>query len=257
MSPRFEVCVDSARGAVTARDAGAHRVELCSALFDGGVTPSAGLLETVVEAARGIAVNVLIRPRGGDFIYDRYEVDAMVRDIGTAVRLGAHGIVLGALTAEGAVDMAVCRRLLAAADGRPVTFHRAFDMAREPFEALERLVELGVERVLTSGQEISALEGAPLLARLVRAAGDRVIVMPGGGVTARNVSRVLRLTGAREIHFSAGTTVDSPATHRNSRALMGGTLSRGEYTRRITGPAEVRALMNAARAPEGSAEGPL
>ncbi|MDT0446207.1 copper homeostasis protein CutC [Streptomyces johnsoniae] len=250
MSLRFEVCVDSAVGALTAQNAGAHRVELCSALFEGGVTPSAGLLETVLEAAPDIEVNVLIRPRGGDFVYDRYEVSAMVRDIETAVRLGAHGIVLGALTPGADVDMAVCRRLIAAAADRPITFHRAFDMVQDPFEALERLVELGAERVLTSGQDISALEGAPLLARLVQAAGDRVVVMPGGGVTERNVSRVLRLTGAREVHFSAGMTVDSPATHRNSRALMGGTLSRSEYTRRLTSPAGVRGIMAAAHAPE-------
>ncbi|WP_049580407.1 copper homeostasis protein CutC [Streptomyces sp. SBT349] len=248
MSPRFEVCVDSVDGALTAQDAGAHRVELCSALFEGGVTPSVGLMETVLGAAPDIEVNVLIRPRGGDFLYDRHETSAMVRDIETAVGLGAHGIVLGALTAEGDVDLALCRRLLAATGGRSVTFHRAFDMARDPFEALERLVGLGVDRVLTSGQDVSALEGAPLIARLVEAAGDRLVVMPGGGVTERNVARVLRLTGAREIHFSAGMTVDGPATHRNSRALMGGTLSRNEYARRLTSPAGVRGIITAARA---------
>ncbi|UCM86554.1 copper homeostasis protein CutC [Streptomyces marincola] len=248
MSPRFEVCVDSARGALTAQDAGADRVELCGALSEGGLTPSAGLVETVLEAAREIEVFVLIRPRGGDFVYDAHEVRAMERDIETALALGAHGIVLGALTADAGVDMAVCRRLLAATAGRPVTFHRAFDMARGPFDALERLVDLGVKRVLTSGQEVSALEGAPLLARLVRAAGNRLTVMPGGGVTERNVARVLRLTGAREIHFSAGTTVDGPMTHRNSRVLMGATLSRSEYARRLTSPEGVRGIMAAARA---------
>lgn len=241
----LEVCVDSAAGAVAAAEGGAHRVELCSALFEGGVTPSAGLIAATVAAAP-IDVHVLIRPRGGDFIYDRYEVDAMLRDIDVAVEAGARGVVLGALTPDGDVDAPLCERLVAAAAGRSVTFHRAFDMARRPLDALEAVVALGVDRLLTSGQEASALEGAPLIADLVRAAGDRLAVMPGGGITERNVARVVGLTGAGEVHCSARTTVDSPARHRNARAAMGGTLRTEEYARRTTSTPTVAAILHAA-----------
>jgi copper homeostasis protein len=238
----FEVCVDSAAGARVAQDAGSHRVELCSGLFEGGITPSMGLIETTLRAAPDIDVHVLIRPRGGDFIYDDYEIQAMLRDIGTAVELGAHGVVIGALTAEGDVDVPLCARLVAAAEGRSVTFHRAFDMTRDPFVALESLIALDVARVLTSGLDASALEGAPLLAELVRAAGDRIIVLPGGGITVRNVERILRLTGATEIHFSGRATVDSPAQHRNGLIGMGGVLRGDEFQRRVTSFATVSGI---------------
>ncbi|HKS99994.1 MAG TPA: copper homeostasis protein CutC [Rugosimonospora sp.] len=243
---RFEVCVDSAEGALAAQEAGADRVELCCALFEGGLTPSAGAVATARRVAR-IAVNVLIRPRGGDFVYDRHEVSAMRRDIEVAAELGAHGVVLGALTENGDVDVATCRLLLASAAGLSVTFHRAFDMARRPLDALEAVVDLGADRLLTSGQEVSALEGAPLIADLVAAAGDRLVVMPGGGVNERNVRRILDLTGAREVHFSARTTVDGPVRHRNGRVALGGALHPEEYARRRTSSRSVAAVLAAAR----------
>lgn len=248
MRVRFEVCVDSVDGALAARQAGADRVELCGALFEGGLTPSAGLLETVRELA-GIDVNVLIRPRGGDFVYDRYELRAMCRDIELATRLGVHGVVIGALTEDGDVDLVTCRELVAAAAGVSVTFHRAFDMARSPFDALEAVVDLGADRLLTSGQESSALEGAPLIAELVAAAAGRAVVMPGGGVTERNVRRILDLTGATEVHFSARTTVDGPARYRNGRVTMGGALRTEEFARRRTSAAAVAAVLAAAVPP--------
>ncbi|GAA3817532.1 copper homeostasis protein CutC [Streptomyces chiangmaiensis] len=245
---RYEVCVDSAAGARVAQDAGAHRVELCSALFVGGVTPSAGLIEATVAAAPAIGVHVLIRPRGGDFIYDDDEIRIMVRDIETAAALGAHGTVIGALTAEGDIDTPTVRRMLTAAGGLSVTFHRAFDMARDQFAALKEVVALGVHRVLTSGGESTALEGAPRLAELIRAADNRVVIMPGGGINARNTQRILRITGAQELHFSAGTTVDSPALHRNPRPAMGGSLRNDEYRRRVTDRSAVDGILAAARA---------
>ncbi|MYS24303.1 copper homeostasis protein [Streptomyces sp. DvalAA-14] len=243
---RFEVCVDSAVGARTAQDAGAHRVELCSALFEGGVTPSAGLVETALQAAPGIDVYVLIRPRGGDFIYDAYETRAMVRDIETAVGLGVHGVVIGALTDRGDVDAALLRQLTGAAAGLPVTFHRAFDMARDQFDALETLIALGVDRVLSSGAESTALEGAPRLAELVEAAAGRTVIMPGGGINARNAARILRITGAAELHFSASAGIDSPARHRNTRPAMGGSLRNDEFRRRVTDRAAIEAIRSAA-----------
>lgn len=244
---RFEVCVDGVAGALAAGEAGADRVELCCALGEGGLTPSAGLVEAVL-AATAIPVNVLIRPRGGDFCYDRYEVRTMLRDIEFAAERGVHGVVIGALTADGDVDSDICRQLTAAAGGLPVTFHRAFDLTRDPFEALEAVVDLGADLLLTSGQDATALDGAPLLAELVRAAAGRVTVLAGGGITEHNVARVLRLTGVPEIHFSARTTVDSPARHRNPRVTLGTNAHTDGYTRRSTSRAAIGSIMAAARA---------
>jgi copper homeostasis protein len=244
---RFEVCVDSAGGVLAAQAAGADRVELCAALSEGGVTPSAGAIATALDVAT-IDVHVLIRPRGGDFIYDHHEIRAMRRDIDAVAAAGAHGVVIGALTPDGDVDATVCRQLLSDAGGLSVTFHRAFDMARRPREALAAVIDLGVDRLLTSGQEATALDGAPLIADLVAASGDRLAVMPGGGVTAGNVRRLLDLTGAREVHFTASTTVDSPARHRNPRVTMG-SAGVGEYSRRRTDQATIEALIAAANSP--------
>jgi copper homeostasis protein len=241
-SVRFEVCVDATEGVLAARDAGADRVELCCALREGGLTPSTGAIEEALRAAGNLAVHVLIRPRGGDFVYSRHEVSVMRRDIEVAVGLGAHGVVLGALTADGDVDPDTCRQLLASTGGRSVTFHRAFDMARRPHDALRAVLDLGVDRLLTSGQERSAMDGAPLIAELVTLAGDRLVVMPGGGITAHNVARLLDRTGAREIHFSARSTVDSPARHRNPRVALGP----DEFTRHGTSRSAIEAILAAA-----------
>jgi copper homeostasis protein len=240
------VCVDSVEGARVAEESGADRIELCSALAEGGLTPSGGLLQTVL-ATTSIDTRVLIRPRGGDFVYDDSEVQVMLRDIAFAGEAGAGGVVIGALTADGDVDRIVVERLVTAAGGMPVTFHRAFDLARRPHEALEAIVELGAERLLTSGQAPSALEGAELIAELVGAAGDRLIVMPGGGINGRTVARVLELTGAHEVHASAGATVDGPVRFRNSRVSLGGTPREDEFSRRVTDRAALAELLGALR----------
>ncbi|NDU74803.1 copper homeostasis protein CutC [Actinomadura sp. DSM 109109] len=246
MSLTYEICIDSVAGAVAAEKAGAHRVELCAALFDGGLTPTLGTVRAALAAVSSIGVNVIIRPRGGDFIFDEHEVAAMEHDVALVREAGAHGVVIGALTPEGTVDRPVVERLMAAADGLPVTFHRAFDMAADPFATLDELAGLGVARVLTSGQDTTALEGAPLIAELVRHAGDRVIVMPGGGVTDRNVARVVAATGAREIHFAALSEEPSPAVHRNPYPFMGGELRRPEYQRLVTTPGGIASVIRAA-----------
>ncbi|MEU5914033.1 copper homeostasis protein CutC [Micromonospora sp. NPDC047527] len=244
----FEICIDSVEGAVAAEEAGAARVELCSALFDGGLTPSLGTIETTLRAVTRIRVHVIVRPRAGDFIYSPLEIEAMERDVRAAVEAGAHGIVIGALTAEGDIDVPTTRRLIAAAGDVPITFHRAFDMTRDPHAALEQLIELGVHRVLTSGQEVSVLEGAPLIADLVRRAAGRIIVMPGGGITPRNITRIIEATGADEFHFAALVSSDSPAVHRNPAPLMGGSLHRPEYERSGTSGSLVGQVLAAARA---------
>lgn len=197
---RSEVCVASTVGARAAAAGGADRIELCSALEIGGITPSAGLIEAVVDL---IDTHVLIRPRGGDFVYDRYETDVMVRDIEHAIDKGAVSVVIGALTADGDVDLDTMRRLLNAADDVPVTFHRAFDSVRDPLAALDDLMELGVDRLLTSGGQPTAEDGMTALAEYVRRCADDLVVMPGSGITPENAHVIAVTTGAREIHFSA------------------------------------------------------
>lgn len=230
----FEICVDSVAGTVAAETAGADRVELCAALFEGGLTPTHGMVERTLERASTIRVHPIIRPRGGDFLYDADEIAAMERDIDLLRAAGVHGIVIGALTPNGDIDGETLRRLLDRASGLSVTFHRAFDMTRDPFAALDTLIALGIDRVLTSGKEATALDGAPLIAELVRAADDRIVVMPGSGIHARNVARILAQTGAREVHFSASEAVDSAAVYRNAVPHMGGRVGPPEFTRKIT-----------------------
>lgn len=242
---RYEVCVDTVSGVLAAEEAGADRVELCAALFEGGLTPSLGTVERALARTSRVRVHPIIRPRGGDFCYDPDEVAAMVRDVELVRAAGAPGVVVGALAPDGSVDVPVLERLLAAADGLSVTFHRAFDLAADPFAALEALVGLGVHRVLTSGQEASALEGAPLIAELVRAAGDRIVVMAGAGVNHRNVTRIVAQTGVSEVHFSAGESGDSPMTFRNPRPHLGGRVGPPEYSRKVTTVEAISHVMEA------------
>lgn len=237
----LEICVDSVDSALAAQAGGADRVELCTALFEGGLTPSAGLIEIVRDRVK-LGVAVMIRPRGGDFCYTDDEVSVMESDIVLAKELGADAIVLGLLNPDGTVDTARTRRLMDMARPLPVTFHRAIDMARDPFEALDALLGLGVDRILTSGQERSAVEGMDLIADLVRRAGDQTIIMPGGGVTERNIEKILRHTGAREIHGSASGTRESRMTFRNTRVAMGGQVGPPEYATKVTSLDRVRAF---------------
>jgi copper homeostasis protein len=234
MGLTYEVCVDGVAGAVAAERAGADRVELCAALFEGGLTPSLGTVEQTLSRVSRIRVHPIVRPRGGDFCYDADELAVMERDITRFRAAGVPGVVIGALTPDGAVDSPTVRRLLAAADGLSVTFHRAFDMVADPLAALDTLVELGIDRVLSSGQEASALDGAPLIAELVAAAGDRIAVMAGAGVTHRNVARIVAQTGVSEVHFSAGEIADSPMRYRNNRPYLGGRVGPPEFARKVT-----------------------
>ena len=181
---------NSIAGVRAAKAAGADRVELCADLLEGGITPSRGMIRQARTIA-GIGLNVMIRPRGGDFLFDDDEFATMRSDIETAKAEGADGVVIGLLSATGEIDIARTRELIALARPLSVTFHRAFDMTPDPFRALEALIELGVDRVLTSGQEASVLEGLPLIVELIERAGDRIVIMPGGGITARNIDRIL------------------------------------------------------------------
>ncbi len=241
-NPIFEVCVDSVDSAVAAEQGGATRVELCAALLEGGLTPSAGTIAITREQV-SIGLQVMIRPRGGDFLYSDTEFASMKHDIELAKQLGSNGVVFGLLTAAGDIDSDRTRVLLDLAKPMNVTFHRAFDMTRDPIAALETLIGLGINRVLTSGQEVSALEGAELVHDLLVHADDKIIVMPGGGITEQNIKKVLDTTGAKEIHVTGTRTKNSPMTFRNDRCFMGGVIRPPEYSMTITDADRIRTLV--------------
>ena len=211
----LEVCTGSLSSVVAAVEGGAQRIELCQALSLDGLTPSIGMLSLVRELYPELTIHVLIRAREGDFVYDRREVRLMERDIRAALPY-ADGIVVGALTRGGAVDMAAMDCLVQAAEGRPVTFHRAFDVCRDPLVALEQIIGLGCRRILTSGQQPTALQGIPLLRQLRDLSDGRLIIMPGGGVNINNARQILDQVGTSEIHgsCSAGTGQTDAASVR-------------------------------------------
>jgi copper homeostasis protein len=238
----YEICVDSVAGVRAAKAAGADRVELCGDLLEGGTTPSCGMIRQA-RTVPGIALNVMIRPRGGDFLFDADEFTIMEGDVDIAKAERADGVVIGLLTANGTIDVERTRGLIARAKPLSVTFHRAFDMTPDPIEALETLVGLGVERVLTTGQEASVLEGLPLIGELLKRAGRRIIVMPGGGITARNVDRIVAAAKPQEIHFAALEAEAGGMQFRRQHVFMGGELRPPEYDRLVTSAASIRAVM--------------
>lgn len=238
----LEVCIDSVASAEAAQAGGAGRVELCAALVEGGTTPSAGMVRAVCRSV-DLPVHVLIRPRGGDFCYAAADDEVMAADIEVAAEAGAAGVVIGALRTDGQVD--VDRTAALAGRARPLstTFHRAIDMAVDAATALEALVELGVDRILTSGQEDTALEGAGQIAALVRQADGRIGVIAAGAITERNAVRIARETGVREVHATLRHSEDGPMEYRNARVGMGGTLRPPEFSRSTASAARVRELL--------------
>lgn len=243
MSKILEICAGSVQSVVAARDGGATRVELCSALEIGGITPSTGLISEA-RNVEGIALHVLIRPRGGDFMYSEDEVACMEHDIAVARQHGADGVVIGALTANGDIDMPTCQRLMRAAQGIHVTFHRAFDVCRNPLQALEDIISLGCDRLLTSGQAATAEKGTAMLQELVKASAGRIVIMPGCGVNASNAAHILTASGATEIHASARTEIGSNMIYRHSGVSMG-TPGNDEYSRKETDAHQVAAIVKA------------
>ncbi|HEV8599112.1 MAG TPA: copper homeostasis protein CutC [Gemmatimonadales bacterium] len=244
MTVLVEACVDSLRSAREAAAGGAGRLELCQNLTEGGTTPSWGLLAEVREKV-ALPLHALIRPRGGDSLYSGDEIAVMLRDIAAARDLGADGLVLGALDAEGRVDSATLRRLLDVARPAAVTFHRAFDLGRDPAEALDALVALGIERVLTSGQAATAEAGIPRLAELVVRAAGRIEILAGGGIQASNAARIVRETGVREIHVRGSKEMDSAMAFRRTNVQMGKRYEPDEYRRIETEATRVQAIVAA------------
>jgi copper homeostasis protein len=197
---KLEVCCGDLQSVRAAIEGGAHRVELCEALELDGLTPSEAMMESAI--GMGIPVQVLIRVREGDFVYNKDEICKMRNDIRLARKLGAAGVVIGALMPDGSIDEEAIRCMMDEAEGLSVTFHRAFDVCRKPEEALEKIISLGCHRLLTSGQAPTAELGIPMLKKLIEQADGRIIIMPGAGVNPQNASRILEETGALEIHGS-------------------------------------------------------
>ena len=215
-APLLEVAANSVASALAAQEGGAGRIELCASLGEGGLTPSYATIAIARERLL-IPLYVLIRPRAGDFLYNDTEIETMRRDIEACTRLGCDGVVIGALDADGNVALGLCRELIYAARGLGVTFHRAFDLARDPALALEEIVALGCERVLTSGQRASASEGAAQIRTLIGHAGDRIVVMPGAGIDSGNIAALRTATGATEFHASAKRTLPSAMRYQPNR----------------------------------------
>lgn len=242
MSFLVEICVDSVESATIAEAAGAGRIELCSALSEGGLTPSAGLIESVRQNT-GIKVHVLIRPRGGDFLYSDNDFSVMRRDIDIAGEYGANGIVTGILNRDGTVDMERTALLTEYASPMSVTFHRAFDLCRDPKKALEDIISAGAELILTSGQARTAIEGAGLIRTLVKEAGNRIRIMPGGGIDEYNIALLAGTSGAKEYHLSGRRQRESLMTFRRKGIYMGDPRLQSEYTIKSADHERIRSII--------------
>lgn len=231
MKRLLEVCAGDIDSVEAAARGGADRVELCCALSEGGLTPSVGMIEEALTVPE-IKVNVLIRPRTGDFVYSEAELRVMIRDIKTCRLSRVNGVVFGALTPDGDIDMEACRRMANAAEGLHKTFHRAFDMCRNPRQAVKDIISLGCDRILTSGQAATAMEGAHLIQEL-KTEFPEVIFIAAGGVTPENVAEIIEKTGVNEVHASAKAPLGSSMRFRKEGVNMG-KAETDEYTRLST-----------------------
>ena len=244
--PLIELCVEGIDGFLAAQDAGADRVELCASLVEGGLTPSLATIRAAVKAAR-IPVHVIIRPRGGDFLYSEAEFETMRADIAALREEGVAGVVIGCLTPAGRIDEVRTKALVEAARPMSVTCHRAFDMTADAGEALEALIRCGVDRVLTSGQRDTALEGLAILRQANEQAAGRIVIMGCGALDAANIRTVRDGAGLGELHFAALRTIPSGMAFRNPHVGMGGTEKDREYELTITDMDAVRATIAAAK----------
>ncbi|MFI5138161.1 MAG: copper homeostasis protein CutC [Sphingobacteriales bacterium] len=241
----LEVCANSLPSALAAQEGGAFRVELCENLYEGGTTPSHGQI-LLARKHLQIKLYVLIRPRGGDFLYSGLEFDIMTADVQFCIEAGCDGIVTGMLNADGSIDKERCARLVQMAKqaGVGVTFHRAFDMCSDLHKGLEDIIAMGCERVLTSGSKSTALEGSRTIADLIKQAAGRIIIMPGSGVNEHNVSDLVQFTGATEIHSSAKVRMPSKMIFKNDHILVGDNY--GEYVYEVTDAVRVKNIIKMA-----------
>ncbi|MCP4442959.1 MAG: copper homeostasis protein CutC [Aureispira sp.] len=223
---KIELCIDSVEAALTAQEYGANRVELCANLLEGGTTPSIGTI-ALTRKAIDIDLFVIVRPRGGDFLYSDKEFEVMQYNILEAKKLGVDGVVVGLLDRDGEIDIVRTQKLVELARPMQVTFHRAFDRCLNPFDALEQLIELGVDRILTSGQELTAWQGRELIKNLIKQADNRICIMPGSGVNADNIPDLAKYTQAQEFHFTAAQYREGDMLHQNPK------FPREEYQKKV------------------------
>jgi copper homeostasis protein len=224
--------------------AGAHRIELCNDLPEGGTTPGYG---TIFSAGNNldIGIHVIIRPRGGDFLYSDSEYDIMKKDIDICSKCKVDGIVLGILRSDGSIDIERTAKLVEFAHPMPVTFHRAFDMCSDPFQGLEDVIEAGASRLLTSGQKDTAPEGADLIRQLIQQAKDRIIIMPGSGIDDSNIEKIARVTGAKEFHLTGRKIIDSKMIFRKQGISMGGGVAGvPEFSRMVADREKIKRIIN-------------
>ena len=242
----LEVVVYNIESALKAQEGGADRIELCDNPAEGGTTPSFGMIESVRQNVN-LDVYVMIRPRGGDFNYSNYEFHCMKRDIYQCQRISVDGIVFGILNADGTLDKKRCKELIDKARPLKVTCHRAFDMTRDPLEALEDCIEVGFDRILTAGHKTTAALGADLIAELVKKANGRIAIMPGSGVNENTVEEIVRKTKVTEIHFSATAFRDSVMQYRNQAIVGMGSEEGSEFKYRTVDPERVRTMRSLAQ----------
>jgi copper homeostasis protein len=228
----LEICVDSLDSVAACAEGGADRIELCASLTEGGLTPSAGFLSQARAMFPG-EIAMMIRPRGGDFVYSPQEIGAMCADIELARDLGANAVVFGCLLPDGSLDLAAVETLLEACGETPAVFHRAFDVCKDLMEALETLADLGFARILTSGGMPTVPEGLLTIASLVSEAAGRIDILPGGGIKVDHIAEIIAATGVDQVHLSARSLRESPMQFRKPDIPMGADTVPGEYERRI------------------------
>lgn len=238
----LEICTPNIESVINARNAGVKRVELCSGLSEGGLTPSYAFIKQA--CALNIDINVLIRPRSGDFFYSNAEFEIIKEDIKIAKSLGANGIVVGILLSNGKVDKERMSEIVKLSNPMEITFHRAFDMSDDLFQALEDIIDLGCHRILTSGGESSAIKALSTLNELVAKANNRIIIMSGAGINAENISIIAKETNAFEFHASAKKLIESKMIFRNINATMGINTSENEYFHYVSDYSQIKSMLN-------------
>lgn len=238
---KAEIVVYNISSAMGAEAGGADRIEVCDNPGEGGTTPSAGVVE-VVRQHVSLDVYAMLRPRGGDFCYSSYEFHAMKRDLFQFQKLSVDGVVFGILLPDGTLDKKRCAELIAKARPLKVTCHRAFDMTRDPRQALEDCIEVGFDRILTSGQKLQAIDGVELIRELIKQANGRIAIMPGSGVNENTVSKIMSATGAQEVHFSAMAHEPSKMIYKNPAISGMGSEEGSEYLLRTVDPERVKKI---------------
>ncbi len=241
---KFEICVDSVQSALNAEMSGADRIELCDNLNEGGTTPSFGMIKRIKSLTKTIKTFVIIRPRGGDFLYSDDEIGIMLEDINQALHMGVDGIVSGALTEEGDIDIKSTKKLIQASKELPFTFHRAFDMCKSPFDSLEQLIDLGVTRILTSGMKQNAELGIQNISKMIDQAKDRIIIMPGSGISPDNIVKIAKESKANEFHFSARRPFVSKMNFINTEISLNGSTNKSDYNLFISDPVIIKQIIS-------------